>query len=108
MPGKVSMGDSNLVQFPPAEQSSCQCFRVGERVPVSGVYRAFHDGHRLSHEVTLLAVHVFPRCKTCGAAVHFELVREAPAALLDRGFLIELYEIPHPSDAESPTAEQIA
>ncbi len=90
----------HLVHFPQAEDQTCSCLRVGERVPFSGIYRAYHDGHRLSHEVTLLAGQRFPRCKKCGVTVHFELVQEARAAIHDHDFRVQLYEIPHPFDAE--------
>ncbi len=86
------------------EHPPCQCYRVGERVPLSGIYRAFHDGHRLAHDVTLLAGGVFPRCNKCGITVHFELVSEAPSGMNDRDFRVQLYEIPHPDNTavESP------
>lgn len=100
MSGKARPGAAeNLVHFPDDERCK-QCYRVGERVPSSGIYRAFHDNHRLSHEVTLLAGAVFPRCNKCGFAVHFDLVSEAPAAIHDRDFRVQLYEIPHPEPAD--------
>lgn len=99
---------TNLVEFPKTEECN-QCYRVGERVPYSGIYRAFHDNHRLSHEVTLLAGGAFPRCNKCGSTVHFDLIARAPAALDDRDFRIQLYEIPHPFDpAERQQLESIA
>lgn len=42
---------------------------------MSGVYRVYHDSHRLMHEATLLAGDVFPLCRRCGDQVRFELVR---------------------------------
>lgn len=83
------------------------CHRVGDRVPVSGIYRAFHDNHRVSNEVTLLADQIFPRCKKCSEAVHFMLVAEAPAAIHDSGFRIQLFEIPHPAEAASTSAQSV-
>lgn len=50
-------------------------YRPGERVLKSGVYRVFHDAHRLMHEATLRAEDIFPCCKQCGRQVRFELVR---------------------------------
>ena len=50
-------------------------FTAGGRVPQSGVYRVYHDSHRLMHEATLLAGDNFPCCKQCGAGVVFELVK---------------------------------
>lgn len=103
--------DGIHIVSPQAKQQNDQCaccHRVGERVPVSGIYCAFHDNHRLSHEVTLLAGHVFPRCNQCSFAVHFVLVAAAPAAIEDRDFRIQLYEIPHPIDAAAAETENIA
>jgi len=50
-------------------------YRPGELVPQSGVYRVFHDSHRLMHEATLLAGDKFPICKQCSLDVRFELRR---------------------------------
>ena len=83
-------------------------FRVGEAVPSDGIYRAHHNGHRLSHEVTLLAGEAFPPCVKCATDVHFELLREVarPRNDPDFDFHIRLYELPHPLEAEDK--EQIA
>lgn len=76
-------------------------FRVGEQVCESGVYRVFHSGHRLSHEVTLVANQDFPRCSACGNDVHFELLQAAPEIEQDANFRTRrLYEIPHPEDEQ--------
>lgn len=50
-------------------------FKPGESVPRSGVYRVYHDEHRLMHEATLLTRHPFPCCRRCSHQVRFELVR---------------------------------
>jgi len=50
-------------------------FTPGDEVPRTGVYRVYHDNHRLMHQATLLSGKCFPRCKQCGAAVRFELAR---------------------------------
>ena len=47
--------------------------KPGERVLKSGVYRVYHDPHRLMHEATLLRGDLFPRCIQCGAQVRFRL-----------------------------------
>jgi len=73
-------------------------FRPLEVIPESGVYCVFHRGHRTSHEVTLLKGELFPECRHCGRAVHFELMRAAPGLENDRDFHIRLYEVPHPRD----------
>ncbi len=76
-------------------------FRVGEQVRESGVYRVFHSGHRVSHEVTLVANQDFPRCSACGNDVHFELLQAAPEIDLDANFRTRrLFEIPHPEDEQ--------
>lgn len=74
-------------------------FRAGEKVPESGVFRVFHSGHRLSHEVTLIAAQDFPPCSHCGEDVHFELLQSAPEIEKDANFRSRrLYEIPHPDE----------
>jgi len=50
-------------------------FRPGERVPRSGLYRVYHDAHRLMHEAALLRKDPFPFCRQCGTAVRFEFIR---------------------------------
>ena len=72
--------------------------RPGDIILESGLYRVYHGGHRLSHEVTLLRNETFPPCNRCGDSVCFELVRSIPA-LQDREFHIRLYVIPHPDVA---------
>ena len=82
-----------------ADKPLAPCFRPGDRITETGIYRVFHGGHRVVHEVTVIAGEVFPRCSVCGCEVHFELLRAAPEAIRDselRG--VRLYEIPHPDD----------
>ena len=50
-------------------------YRPGENVRRSGLYRVYHDAHRLMHVVTLLVGDLFPCCKQCGESVRFELLR---------------------------------
>ncbi|PYP89408.1 MAG: hypothetical protein DMG65_13675 [Candidatus Angelobacter sp. Gp1-AA117] len=52
-----------------------EVFAPGEQVPSSGIYRVYHDNHRLMHVATLPGGMLFPRCKQCGRSVRFELVR---------------------------------
>jgi hypothetical protein len=47
--------------------------KPGSRVPLTGIYRVYHESHRLMHEAALLADTIFPCCKQCGLAVRFEL-----------------------------------
>jgi hypothetical protein len=42
---------------------------------VSGIYCIEHQTHRLMHTATLMANLRFPRCKRCGSAVRFTLLR---------------------------------
>lgn len=51
-------------------------FRPGERVPRSGLYRVYHDAHRLMHEAALLRQDPFPFCRKCGTAVRFKFIRQ--------------------------------
>jgi hypothetical protein len=71
-------------------------FGTDEIIPHSGIYRVFHQKHRLPHEVTLLRDERFPKCAKCQDAVSFELVRavtftEESVELHPK---IRLYEIP--------------
>jgi hypothetical protein len=42
----------------------------------SGVYQVIHNAHRLPHKVLLRARDLFPRCKVCGDAVRFRLLKQ--------------------------------
>ena len=55
-------------------------FKPGESVHRSGVYRVYHDSHRLMHGVTLLNRELFPSCKQCDNNVRFELFRRVDDA----------------------------
>ena len=50
-------------------------FKPGETVERSGIYRVYHNSHRLMHEATLLAGDLFPICRQCGDQVRFEGLR---------------------------------
>ncbi len=76
-------------------------FRAGEPILETGIYRVFHGEHRVTHEVTLLEGEVFPECRECGPVVHFELLRAAPEAGIDKDFRIRLYQVPHPQADET-------
>jgi hypothetical protein len=54
-----------------------QVYKPSERVPVSGVYRVDHDGHRETHEATLREGEVFPACANCEQRVRFTLKHHA-------------------------------
>ena len=57
-------------------------YTAGNVVPESGIYRVYHDSHRLMHTATLLAGTLFPTCRRCKAAVQFELVRRVKTTLI--------------------------
>jgi hypothetical protein len=61
-------------------------YKPSEAVPVSGVYRVEHHGHRETHEATLLQGEVFPACATCAKQVRFTLKREANDIHSDKDF----------------------
>jgi len=88
-----------------AEKIPSPYFRPGEAIPVTGIYRVFHARHRASHEVTLLAGEVFPRCSKCKGDVHFELIIQAQRPKADTDFRIRLFEVPHPAEEESEEQE---
>jgi hypothetical protein len=87
-PRKNATGESkakgNLRQFN---------YRAGMPVPQDGVYRVQHNGHRVPHEVTLLAGGNFPPCSHCGGVVTFELVRGVSKEDTGR-FHVTLYQLP--------------
>ncbi len=95
----------HLVQPSPANPTS-PYFRASEPVLQSGLYRVFHAGHRLSHEVILLAGELFPRCAECKHDVHFELIKSVPTIANDPAF-IRIYEIPHPRKKEAEADEEV-
>jgi hypothetical protein len=78
----------------PGKPMSENRFSTGQTVPHSGIYQVTHAGHRLPHEVTLIAGEVFPRCSKCQDAVQFESIRRATLAQADRSFRIVVYELP--------------
>jgi hypothetical protein len=63
-----------------------QDYKPAERVPVSGVYRVEHDGHREAHEATLLEGEFFPGCATCEHRVRFTLKHRAINIRRDKDF----------------------
>ena len=46
-------------------------------MPDTAIYRAIHAGHRLTHQVTVRAQDIFPKCRKCELEIRFELVRVA-------------------------------
>jgi hypothetical protein len=63
-----------------------QVFKPSEQVPISGVYRVLHNGHRHDHEATLLQGEVFPLCVICHNAVRFSLTHQAVSIRHDKDF----------------------
>jgi hypothetical protein len=78
-------------------------FSTGQTVPHSGIYRVTHAGHRLPHEVTLIAAETFPRCSKCKDAVQFQAIRHATLAQADKSFKIVVYELPVVEEEDDPT-----
>lgn len=77
-------------------------FSTGEAVPHSGIYQVIHEGHRLPHEVTLIAGEIFPRCSNCKDAVQFQAIRQATLAQADKSFKIVVYELPVVEEEDNP------
>jgi hypothetical protein len=75
-------------------------FKPGEIVPASGVYCVEHHSHRLMHSATLVMNTLFPRCKQCGNAVRFILLRRVKDTLVfpfrSTAILEEFPERSHP------------
>lgn len=59
-------------------------YKPSEAVPVSGVYRVEHHGHRETHDATLLEGETFPACATCDQHVRFHLKHKATTVKQDR------------------------
>jgi hypothetical protein len=72
-------------------------FKPGQIVPRSGVYRVYHDSHRLMHEAALLVNELFPCCRQCGDQVKFELLRslrDNDVLPFHSGEILEVYDPP--------------
>lgn len=89
---------------PPEKAPRQPIFSTGQTVPETGIYRVMHAGHRLPHEVTLLAGQAFPRCAKCKDAVAFTPVRHATPIDADRGFKVIVYELPVLEEDDPPQA----
>ena len=50
-------------------------YKPGEIVPGTGVYKIYHNAHRLMHEAALIENSLFPKCRKCKNAVRFVLAR---------------------------------
>ena len=50
-------------------------YKPGQIVAESGIYKVYHNRHRLMHMATLVQHAYFPRCKVCKNAVRFVLER---------------------------------
>lgn len=61
-------------------------FKLGEKVPHSGIYRVTHDpAHTEPHEVTCIFGKTFPPCRSCQHP-RFVLVRAAKHVETDDNF----------------------
>jgi hypothetical protein len=63
-----------------------QGYKPLHAVPISGVYRVEHNGHRDPHEATLLEGETFPSCAVCGEHVRFVLKHRANDIRVDKDF----------------------
>lgn len=50
-----------------------------------GIYQAIHREHRETHNALVRVGDTFPRCKGCGEAVRFRLVKQVNEPPLMRG-----------------------
>lgn len=94
---KVSTGLGTYIlplKGTPTEQR--KHFRVGERVPQSGIYRAMHESDDVANAVILLAGSVFPYCARCGIDVDFEFAVDVPTKMKYADFHLQTLEIQHP------------
>ena len=70
-------------------------YRVGDRVPASGLYKVVHGGHRKNHSVLALRGDEFPRCRFCKNEAVFILIEGATYIAHDLDFagpFLELQE----------------
>ncbi len=68
--------------------------KTGSVIPASGIYRVYHDAHRLPHEVTLIEGYKFPRCQKCSSSVEFEAIALAELWKAGPTRTIILHELP--------------
>ena len=61
----------------PSPAKERQPYSPGDKAPVSGIYRAAHDGHRPDHNLTAVRGEEFPQCRKCKTLVTFTLVNAA-------------------------------
>jgi len=57
-----------------------ECYKPGQVVPQTGVYKVVHHRHRTAHHSSLLRGTKFPLCKKCGEKVRFAAVAPVPYA----------------------------
>jgi hypothetical protein len=57
-----------------ASDSTKTLYRPGQVVPIAGIYKVLHAGHRLPHKARFEAHEKFPSCSKCTALVRFELL----------------------------------
>ena len=83
--------------------------KTGEIIPASGIYRVYHEAHRLPHEVTLIEGYKFPRCQKCTTDVTFETVAVAELWKSGPSRTIILHELPEISEGEvADAADNVA
>ena len=59
----------------------------GDKVPSTGIYGVYHDGHQGEvGSLALITGQKFPACAACGSAVRYQLEYGAPHILEDEDF----------------------
>lgn len=77
--------------------------RSGMSAPETGVYEVEHGPHRLVHQVTIVAGDILPKCRKCGTAVKFTLIKVVDqTAWAKNAFTYPLV----PYDSEQPDEDQ--
>lgn len=79
--------------LPEADERSCaldamstELILPGAAVMQSGIYLAFHKGHRTPHEILFLEGERFPVCITCNNEVRYTLKQAVPHIKEDDDF----------------------
>ena len=71
----------------PTHTADENIYRAGALAPVSGIYRVTHlRGHREPHLAVVIRGEELPNCRTCHAAVCFEVVQMASHVTHDWDF----------------------
>jgi len=72
---RVRLAASSLGVTEVKEKRARPRYTPGEIVPRTGIYKIYHNQHRLMHEAALIENTFFPRCRKCKNTVRFVLAR---------------------------------